>query len=109
VIKDLSYKDMNFDYFSNGIHVLFFYLPGCSPCNELFPKIEKLSELYKDSHFHKLTYNSEEENFVRIAETLGITGYPTISVFIEGELDTTFKNNENVDKSLKDLLNYFEG
>jgi thiol-disulfide isomerase/thioredoxin len=107
MVKILDYENMNLDNFSEGVHVLLFYLTGCGPCEALYPKIENLSMNHPDANFFKIVFNSEEPNFVRLAERFNVLAYPKVVIIVNGSFITSIENGEELENSIDSILTHF--
>ena len=78
-----NFKDEDFDskIKNEPIALIQFSASWCSPCKQLKPIMEKLSEGYKGKNFYIADI---EENGINTASAAGIRGVPTVIIFKKG-------------------------
>lgn len=90
-IKDTNIKKI---LSVDGITVIDFWAPWCSPCNMFSPTIDKLASLNKDIQVGKL--NVDENG--TIAASYGIRRLPTIIIFKDGREVNKFSGIKSLDE-----------
>ena len=82
-IKEINAEDYRRELLPSERAVLDFYSTECPPCEALASKYESLSEIYGDDiRFFKIFRQGNRE----LAESLGVTGSPTILFYKKGEI-----------------------
>lgn len=80
-MKEIKEADFENEVLSGGKVVLDFYSTECPPCEALAPKLESLSEIYRDEiKFFKIFRQQNRD----LAEKLGVFGSPTLIFFNNG-------------------------
>ena len=98
-------KELNKDNFNGeikkGTVLVDFYGDNCTPCQELSPRLEKLSKDYNGKiKFVKVNVGKNSE----IATEYGIMSIPTVILFEDGEeKDRSIGNKSN--ESIKSWIN----
>ena len=80
---EITAKDFKKEVLNGGKVVVDFYSSECPPCEALAPKFENLAEIYgEEIKFVKIFRQENRE----LAESLDITGSPTVIFYNNGEL-----------------------
>jgi len=77
-----------------------FYAPWCGHCKRMAPDWKKLGKKYKD-HERVLIGDVDATVHSELAQEYGVRGYPTLKVFLAGEVE-----EYQGGRSLKDLKKY---
>jgi len=79
----IEFKDEMFETTikNEDVSVVQFSASWCSPCKQLKPIMEKLSEEYKDKNFYLANI---ETDGINTASAAGIRGVPTVIVYKKG-------------------------
>lgn len=78
-----------------------FYVDWCGYCLKFMPKFKILSKIYKDK-YNFVMINVEEGDNTKLANDIGITGFPTVYI-----LDPKFDNRVLMSNSLYQNLSKF--
>ncbi len=81
-IQELTTETFESTITSNDIVLVDFWAEWCGPCKQFGPVYEKVSDHHQDVVFGKLDTDANQP----LAQSLGITGIPTIMAFREGVL-----------------------
>lgn len=69
----------------NGIVLVDFYATWCGPCKMIAPLLEEMSKEFSNIKFFKANVDDSPQ----IAQSLGISGVPTLMIFKDGkQVDT---------------------
>lgn len=90
---------------SHPIVVLDFYSDECPPCEKLAPLYEKMAQTFPSIMFVK-AFRQEHR---ALAESLGVSGSPTVLFFKDGELLEYFLSGYIEEKDLKTILQSISG
>ncbi len=80
-----------------------FWAPWCGPCKMVAPILEELSEEYRDK-IQVVKLNTDENPGV--TGKYGITGIPTMNVYVNGEVVKTLVGALPKQKLVKELEDY---
>ena len=92
---------------NEGLEVHFFYLPGCSHCEEQKPFNEKLANTYPSIHFiyHDTTKPKESALLSKMLTNLGVEDeHPGFPVTIFGEQAFVWESAETTGKEIEQAL-----
>jgi len=92
---------------NEGLEVHFFYLPGCSHCEEQKPFNEKLANTYPSIHFiyHDTTKPKESALLSKMLTNLGVEDeHPGFPVTIFGERAFVWESAETTGKEIEQAL-----
>lgn len=81
LIKEVTDATIDAAIDGNSIVILDAYLTYCGPCMLALPALKKAASKHRGIHFIKLDGGEYNDT----ARQLGITGYPTFILFINGE------------------------
>ncbi|UJH70047.1 thioredoxin [Ornithinimicrobium sp. INDO-MA30-4] len=89
------------DVLKSDIPVLVdFWAPWCGPCKAIAPVLEEISEQL-DGKLKIVKLNTDENP--QITQRYGITGIPTMNVYVKGELVKNMVGAMSKQKILRDL------
>lgn len=73
------------DFISEGVVLVFFHSPTCSKCHAQRPEIELLLEesSLSEVKFGEVNFNTNTD----IVDSAGVIGFPTIYIYVNGELE----------------------
>ena len=87
---------------SNGLSIIDFWAPWCSPCKMFSPIFENISKYFNNIKFYKINVDNDKS----VAKHLGIMSIPTIVLFKDGKelkRNTGFLNEEELKKFLENI------
>ena len=103
-IKDPTYAPFEADVLKNDKPVLVdFWAPWCGPCRAVAPILEELAEQHKDK-IEVVKLNTDEN--VQVSSRYGITGIPTLNVYVGGEVVKTLVGALPKPKLVRELADY---
>ena len=80
-----------------------FWAPWCGPCRAVAPILEELAEQHKDK-IEVVKLNTDEN--VQVSSRYGITGIPTLNVYVGGEVVKTLVGAMPKPKLVRELADY---
>ena len=80
-----------------------FWAPWCGPCRAVAPILEELAEQHKDT-IEVVKLNTDEN--VQVSSRYGITGIPTLNVYVGGEVVKTLVGALPKPKLVRELSDY---
>ena len=80
-----------------------FWAPWCGPCRAVAPILEELAEQHKDK-IEVVKLNTDEN--VQVSSRYGITGIPTLNVYVGGEVVKTLVGALPKPKLVRELADY---
>lgn len=80
-----------------------FWAPWCGPCRAVAPILEELAEQHKDK-IEVVKLNTDEN--VQVSSRYGITGIPTLNVYVNGEVVKTLVGALPKPKLVRELADY---
>lgn len=99
--KHTTDTDFQADVLDQSTPVLVdFWAPWCTPCKMIAPILEEISEEYGDK-LQIVKLNTDENP--GITGRYGITGLPTMNVFVNGEVVKTMVGAQSKPKIVKEL------
>lgn len=99
--KHTTDADFQADVLDQSTPVLVdFWAPWCTPCKMIAPILEEISEEYGDK-LQIVKLNTDENP--GITGRYGITGLPTMNVFVNGEVVKTMVGAQSKPKIVKEL------
>lgn len=104
-MKELTVNNID-DEISNGIVLVDFWAPWCSPCMTLSKVLEQLEEELPDQ-FKVCKVNIDNEP--KLAMRFKVNSLPTIIIFRNGELVETMLGLQKLEKLKLSVQTYLEG
>ena len=80
-----------------------FWAPWCGPCRAVAPVLEELAEQHKDK-IEVVKLNTDEN--IQVSSRYGITGIPTLNVYVGGEVVKTLVGAMPKPKLVRELADY---
>jgi thioredoxin 1 len=103
-IKETTDATFDTDVLQNDKPVLVdFWAPWCGPCRAVAPILEELAEQHKDK-IEVVKLNTDEN--VQVSSRYGITGIPTLNVYVNGEVVKTLVGALPKPKLVRELADY---
>ncbi|QDO87135.1 thioredoxin [Ornithinimicrobium ciconiae] len=102
--KHTTDADFQADVLDQSTPVLVdFWAPWCGPCKMVAPILEELSEEYGDK-IQVVKLNTDDNP--QVTGRYGITGIPTMNVYVDGEVVKTLVGALPKQKLVRELENY---
>ena len=103
-IKDTTDATFEADVLQNDKPVLVdFWAPWCGPCRAVAPVLEELAIAHADK-IDIVKLNTDEN--LAVSSRYGITGIPTLNVYVNGEVVKTLVGAMPKPKLVRELADY---